>query len=52
MCFTEKIRMEQVVDKKVAAAGSATLTYATEQDILALFAETPPAENGSENQNA
>lgn len=49
---TFKTQMEQVVDKKVAAAGSATLTYATEQDILALFAETPPAENGSENQNA
>lgn len=42
---TFKTQMEMVVDRKVAAAGGpAGVTYATEQDILALFAEQPPAE--------
>lgn len=39
---TFKNQMEVVIDKKVAAAGSATVDYATEQDILALFADSTP----------
>ena len=34
-----KTEMEKVVDEKVAAGGNASLTYATEEDILALFAD-------------
>ena len=35
-----KTEMEKVVDEKVAAGGTASLTYATEEDILALFADS------------
>lgn len=37
---TFKTQMEVVIDKKIAAAGTAGLEYATEQDILDLFADT------------
>lgn len=36
---TFKTQMESVIDEKVAAAGG-TVTYATEADILALFADS------------
>lgn len=37
---TFKAQMEAVIDEKVAAAGGASVEYATEQDILALFSDT------------
>lgn len=42
---TFKTQMEGVIDEKVKEAGTAELTYATEQDILDLFAE-PTADTG------
>lgn len=36
---TFKTQMESVIDEKVAAAGG-SVTYATEEDILALFADS------------
>lgn len=36
---TFKTQMETVIDAKIAAVGTGELTYATEQDILALFSD-------------
>lgn len=36
---TFKAQMETVIDAKIAATGTGELTYATEQDILALFSD-------------
>lgn len=41
-----KSEMEAVVDNKIAAAPSASVTFATTEQIKALFAETPA--NGTE----
>lgn len=45
---TFKSEMEKVVDEKIAEAGTANLTYATEEDILALFAEPAVEETNTD----
>ncbi len=47
---TFKSEMDKSVDKKVQEAGGSgtQVEYATESDILGLFAETPSEEGGEE----
>lgn len=42
---TFKTEMDKSVDAKVAAGGGGDVTYATEADILALFADNAGSDN-------